>query len=212
MPSETGRIFIVDDDEAIRDSLRVLLESVGFTGVSTFSSARDFLERATPEAGDCLLVDVHMPEMGGLELQAELAARGSGVAVIVMTGHGEVPMAVRAMKAGAIDFLEKPIAEALLLDCIRRALALGAARSREADEMNETDRRLKSLTPREREVLEGMVEGRPNKLIAHDLGISPRTVEIHRARVMEKMEARSLSALVRMALAAGIGPGGDMGR
>jgi two-component system response regulator FixJ len=212
VPSETGRIFIVDDDAAIRDSLRVLLESVGFAAVTTFASARDFLDRATPSPGDCVLVDVHMPDMGGLELQAELAARGSGVSVIVMTGHGEVPLAVRAMKAGAVDFLEKPIAEALLLDCIRRALALGAARSRHAEEASETERRLKTLTPREREVLQGMVEGRPNKAIAHDLGISPRTVEIHRARVMEKMEARSLSALVRMALAAGIGGGGDMGR
>jgi two-component system, LuxR family, response regulator FixJ len=208
VPSETRRIFIVDDDAAIRDSLRVLLESVGFAAVTTFASARDFLERATPEPGDCVLVDVRMPEMGGLELQAELAQRGSGVSVIVMTGHGEVPMAVRAMKAGAVDFLEKPIAEDLLLDCVRRGLALGAARSRQAEETSETDRRLKSLTPREREVLQGMVEGRPNKIIAHDLGISPRTVEIHRARVMEKMEARSLSALVRMALAAGVG-GGD---
>jgi two-component system, LuxR family, response regulator FixJ len=207
VPTKTRRIFIVDDDEAIRDSMRVLLESVGFSEVTTFGSARDFLESARPRSGDCLLVDVHMPDMGGLELQAELAARGSGVAVIVMTGHGEVPIAVRAMKAGAIDFLEKPIAEDLLLDCVRRGLALGAARARQAEEIDETDRRLQSLTPREREVLEGMVQGRPNKVIAHDLGISPRTVEIHRARVMEKMEARSLSALIRMALAAGIGHG-----
>ena len=209
MPSESHRIFIVDDDAAIRDSLRVLLEAAGFADVATYASARDFLERAGAVAGDCLLVDVRMPEMDGLALQAELAHRRSGISVIVMTGHGEVPIAVRAMKAGAVDFVEKPIAEDQLFDCVRRALALGAVENRRAEQAGETARRLKSLTPREREVLEGMVKGEPNKVIAHSLGISPRTVEIHRARVMEKMEARSLSTLVRMALAAGIGQGAE---
>jgi two-component system, LuxR family, response regulator FixJ len=205
--SDQHRIFIVDDDASIRDSLRVLLESAGFENVATYASARDFLAGAGAVAGDCLLVDVRMPEMDGLALQAELAQRRSGVSVIVMTGHGEVPIAVRAMKAGAVDFLEKPIAEEQLFDCVRRALALGAAQNRRAEEASETGRRLNSLTPREREVLEAMVKGQPNKVMAHTLGISPRTVEIHRARVMEKMEARSLSALVRMAIDAGIGGG-----
>jgi two-component system, LuxR family, response regulator FixJ len=209
MTSDQRRIFIVDDDASIRDSLRVLLESAGFENVVTCASARDFLDRAGAAAGDCLLVDVRMPEMDGLALQAELAQRRSGVSVIVMTGHGEVPIAVRAMKAGAVDFLEKPIAEEQLFDCVRRALALGAAQNRRAEEASETGRRLNSLTPREREVLEAMVRGQPNKVMAHTLGISPRTVEIHRARVMEKMEARSLSALVRMAIDAGIGGGGQ---
>jgi two-component system, LuxR family, response regulator FixJ len=209
VPSEPHRIFIVDDDASIGDSLRVLLEAGGFENVATYASARDFLERAGAVAGDCLLVDVRMPEMDGLALQTELAQRRSGVSVIVMTGHGEVPIAVRAMKAGAVDFLEKPIAEDQLFDCVRRALALGAAHNRRAEEASETARRLKSLTPREREVLEAMVQGHPNKIIAHAFGISPRTVEIHRARVMEKMEARSLSALVRAALEAGIGRGVD---
>lgn len=197
-------IFIVDDDDAIRDSLRFLLEAAGFKHIAVFGSSRGFLETATPHPGDCLLLDVHMPDMDGLELQAELNRRGIRLPIIVMTGHGDVPIAVRAMKAGAVDFLEKPFADELLLDSVRRALAHAAATSRENEEVGETVRRLEALTAREREVLDGMVAGRPNKVIAYDLGISPRTVEIHRARVMDKMQARSLSALVRVVLAAGV--------
>jgi two-component system response regulator FixJ len=143
--------------------------------------------------------------MDGLELQTEIKRRGIRLPTIVMTGHGDVPIAVRAMKAGAIDFIEKPFADDVLLESVRRALVLAAAVDREGAEVDAVRHHLETLTAREREVLEGLVAGRPNKVIAHDLGISPRTVEIHRARVMDKMQARSLSALVRMALAAGIG-------
>lgn len=205
--SEEPRIFIVDDDDAIRDSLQLLLQSSGFDGIVAYSSARAFLNEAQPKPGECLLLDVRMPEMDGLELQEELNRRGVKLPVIIMTGHADVPIAVRAMKAGAADFIEKPFAEEVLLDCIRRARAHAAEVQRERGEADETRRREQTLTSRERDVLRGMIAGRPNKLIAYDLGISPRTVEIHRARVMEKMQARSLSALVRMALTAGIEAG-----
>lgn len=199
-------IFIVDDDDTVRNSLSLLLETAGFKKTASYGSSDAFLAEAAPQAGDCLLLDIHMPGMDGLELQEELARRGIGVPVIMITGHGDVPIAVRAMKAGAADFIEKPFSEDILLASIRRALALGAAAQRK-DQMNgDIARRLATLTEREREVLEGMVAGHPNKLIVHHLGISPRTVEIHRARVMEKMQAQSLSALVRMALAVGIAP------
>jgi two-component system response regulator FixJ len=198
-------IFIVDDDDAIRDSLRLLLESAGFTRIVAHDSARGFLDRLPLQSGDCLLLDVRMPDMDGLELQTEIKRRGIRLPTIVMTGHGDVPIAVRAMKAGAIDFIEKPFADDVLLESVRRALVLAAAVDREGAEVDAVRHHLETLTAREREVLEGLVAGRPNKVIAHDLGISPRTVEIHRARVMDKMQARSLSALVRMALAAGIG-------
>jgi two-component system, LuxR family, response regulator FixJ len=197
-------IFIVDDDEAIRDSLQLLLESAGFKNVKIFGSSRRFLDQASPQSGDCLLLDVQMPDMDGLDLQEQVASRGIRLAVIVMTGHGDVPIAVRAIKAGAVDFIEKPFPDDLMLGSIRRALAHAAELGREREEAGETLRRLDTLTAREREVLDGMVEGQPNKVIAYKLGISPRTVEIHRARVMEKMQARSLSGLVRMVLAAGV--------
>jgi len=199
-------IFIVDDDEAVRDSLELLLQAAGFPQIATYESSLGFLASARPEPGDCLLLDVRMPDMDGLELQAELNRRAVRLPVIVMTGHGDVPIAVRAMKAGAADFIEKPFTDDLLIDGVRRALALSAETLRVSGETTEISRRFETLTAREREVLEGMVAGHPNKVIAHDLGISPRTVEIHRARVMNKMEARSLSALVRMAVAAGMAP------
>jgi two-component system response regulator FixJ len=205
--SDDATIFIVDDDEAIRDSLELLLRASGFANIVVYASARDFLAQAEPLPGECLLLDVRMPEMDGLELQEELNRRGLRLPVIIMTGHADVPIAVRAMKAGASDFIEKPFSDELLLDCVKRARQHAAEARRESEAADETRRRLGTLTPRERDVLTGMVAGRPNKLIAHDLGISPRTVEIHRARVMEKMQARSLSALVRMVLAAGIEAG-----
>jgi two-component system response regulator FixJ len=205
MPREPT-VFIVDDDDAIRDSLQLLLDVAGYARVAAYESSRRFLDTARPQPGDCLLLDVRMPDMDGLQLQAELNRRGVRLPTIVMTGHGDVPIAVRAMKAGAADFIEKPFSEDLLLASVRRALALGAEASRRGEETAETMRRLETLTAREREVLEGMVAGNPNKVIAHSLGISPRTVEIHRARVMDKMQAHNLSALVRMALAAGVAP------
>jgi two-component system response regulator FixJ len=197
-------IFIVDDDEAVRDSLQLLLQAAGFPQIGAYASSLQFLDAATPQPGDCLLLDVRMPDMDGLEVQAELNRRAIRLPVIVMTGHGDVPIAVRAMKAGAADFIEKPFQDDVLIASVRRALALSAETTRVSEEVSETVRRLETLTAREREVLEGMVAGHPNKVIAHDLGISPRTVEIHRARVMDKMDARSLSALVRMSLAAGV--------
>jgi two-component system response regulator FixJ len=193
-------VHIVDDDDAVRDSLSVLLESTGFA-VATYASAEAFL--AAPAAsGGCIVVDVRMPGMGGLELQEEVARRGSRIPVIVMTGHADVPLAVRAMKAGAFDFVEKPFDETALVAAVRRACDLGREVARAAAAEAALDERLALLTPREREVLDALVAGKPNKIIAFELSISPRTVEIHRARVMEKMQARTLSDLVRMTLAA----------
>jgi two-component system, LuxR family, response regulator FixJ len=198
-PSPRETVFIVDDDDAVRDSLQVLLESAGIT-VEAFASPTAFLGSSAPERPGCLLVDVRMPEMDGIELQEALTAANRRLPVIVMTGHADVPLAVRAMKAGAVDFIEKPFEDEVIIETVRRALELRPAANPEITQ------RLASLTPREREVLEGLVAGRANKVIAFDLDISPRTVEIHRARVMEKMQARSLSQLVRIALEAGILP------
>lgn len=198
-------IFVVDDDDAVRDSLRALLESAGLT-VEAYASGRAFLEGYAPHRRGCLLLDVRLPDMSGLELQRTLAAQGVGLAVIMITGHGDVPMAVNAMKAGAVDFIEKPYQDDTILGCIERARDLDrSARAREAS-TTDAAARIALLTAREREVLDHLIIGRPNKVIAHELGISARTVEVHRARVMEKMRADSLSHLVRMALAAGIDP------
>ncbi len=198
-------IFVVDDDEAVRDSLRALLGSAGLT-VEAYASGREFLEGYAPHRRGCLLLDVRLPDMSGLELQRTLAAQGVGLAVIMITGHGDVPMAVNAMKAGAVDFIEKPYRDDTILGCIERARDLDqSARARDGS-TTDTAARIALLTAREREVLDHLIIGRPNKVIAHELGISARTVEVHRARVMEKMQADSLSHLVRMALAAGIDP------
>jgi len=203
MPAKAN-VHIVDDDPAILDSLATLLESLGYK-VFAYEGAKAFLG-TNPQGANCLMIDVRMPGMDGLELQAELARRGLKIPVIVMTGHAEVPLAVRAMKAGAVDFVEKPFEGNTLTDAIERAVKIG----RQTDQNQKIDAaiaaRLGQLTPREREVLEALVAGKPNKIIAFDLNISPRTVEIHRARAMEKMAARTLSDLVRMALSAGISP------
>jgi two-component system response regulator FixJ len=201
--AEAVRVVVIDDDEAVLDSLRMLLESEGFD-VETFDRASTFLQRSEGTVAGCLVTDVRMPEMDGLELLQALAARGPLPPVIVITGHGEVPMAVQAMKLGARDFVEKPFEPRLLLASIRDALARGSRAGGAADPV--IARRLALLTPREREVLDQLVIGRANKVIARELAISPRTVEIHRARVMEKMDAESLSQLVRMAIAAGVAP------
>jgi two-component system response regulator FixJ len=193
-------IHVIDDDEAVRDSLGLLLASAGHE-VVLHDSAAAFLRVATP--GDCVVSDVRMPEMDGLALQQALTERGIPVQLIFMTGHGDVPVAVRALKAGAVDFLEKPFPEEALLAAVRGAVEAGRQRQEETRQHETIRRRLDSLTPREREVLDGLVAGQANKAIAQDLGMSPRTVEVHRARVMEKMEARSLSHLVRQTLALG---------
>jgi len=201
--SVESTVFIVDDDEAVRDSLRALVETEGYA-VQDFSSATGFLDGfVQPEAG-CLVVDVRMPDMDGLALQAELADRGIGLPVIVVTGHGDVPLAVQAMKAGAVDFIEKPFNDQQMLDAIGRALEMAHDRQNQSSFAHEAKERVASLTPREAQVLEHLVAGHANKVIAYELGISPRTIEIHRAHVMEKMQARSLSDLVRMALEAGV--------
>ncbi|HET6521334.1 MAG TPA: response regulator FixJ [Geminicoccaceae bacterium] len=199
-------VFVVDDDEAVRDSLAVMLEAEGFA-VEAFAAGRTLLEALAPGGRvGCVVADVRMPDMDGLELLERLMARGGGPPVIIMTGHGDVPMAVRAMKAGAVDFIEKPFTPEIIVDTVQRALESCRRAAAAAEDDRGVSARLEQLTPREREVLERLVIGRPNKVIAHELGISPRTVEIHRARVMEKAGARSLPHLVRMALTAGIGP------
>jgi len=198
-------VFIVDDDDAIRDSLKLLLEAGGISRVVAYERARDFLDRGGPAAGDCLVVDVRMPDMDGLELQQALVDRAVDMPVIVMTGHGDIPMAVRALKAGANDFIEKPFSDEIMLDAVHRALARATRDRRQSEEVADIRACHETLTDREREVFQAMTAGHPNKVIAHLLGISPRTVEIHRARVMEKMRAKSLSGLVRMAIEAGLG-------
>src|SRR5262245_23211633 len=188
------RVFVIDDDEAVRDSLGLLLESAGHQ-VRSFGSALDFLAAAPALLPGCVIVDVRMPDMGGLELQQRLVQQQARFPVIGITGHGDIAMAVRAMKAGAVDFVEKPFAEEAILAGVRGALErLEAA----ADLDGHAAAALARLTPRERDVLQGLVAGLPNKAIAYDLAISPRTVEIHRARVMAKMQARSFSELVRL--------------
>lgn len=198
-------VYIVDDDDAVRDSLSVLLEAVGHR-VRKFGLARDFLDAAPTLPSGCVIVDIRMPEMDGLELQRALNEQALDFVVIVITGHGDVPLAVRAMKAGALDFIEKPFATPTILASVEAALSRLES-VEERDPVAEAAlAKLELLSPREREVLEGLLAGLPNKTIAYDLAISPRTVEIHRARVMDKMGARSLSELIRCALAAGLQP------
>lgn len=199
------RAYIVDDDEAVRDSLSALLASKGYA-VTSFASAREFLAVAPSLAAGSLIVDIRMPEMDGLTLQQQLIERNLGFPLIVITGHGDVPLAVRAMKAGAVDFIEKPFAAEAILMSLEAAFARLAGPAEQDPVARAAVNNLNLLSPREREVLGGLLAGLPNKSIAYDLGISPRTVEIHRARVMDKMGARSLSELIRLALAAGIRP------
>ena len=194
-------IFVVDDDEDVRESMRVLLEASGFAA-EAFDSAGSFLDSGWESRTGALLADIRMPDMDGLTLQEELARRKATLPVIIMTGHADVPLAVRAMKAGAIDFLEKPVDDSILVDSIRRALDAAKATIDAVAETQEASSRIAALTDRERKVMELMAAGRPNKIIAYELDISPRTVEIHRARVMEKMHAKSLAELVRMVVAA----------
>lgn len=194
-------VHVVDDDAAIRDALRLLLKSSGMR-VETFASAEEFLGACRPPLSGCLLVDVRMPGMSGLELQERLATHGIRLPVIVITGHGDVAMAVRAMKAGAVDFIEKPFDNAALLECLRNTLARAADAHQHEMKSAEVAARLALLTQREREVMQLLIAGKSNKVIAADLAISARTVEVHRAKIMEKLKARSLADVVRIALAA----------
>lgn len=193
-------VFVVDDDQAMRNSLKWLIESVGVQ-VESFASADDFLAQYQPGRAGCLVLDVRMPGMSGLELQEHLMRQNIHIPAVIITGHGDVPMAVRAMKAGAVDFIEKPFNDEALLDAIRRAIAYEEQQRSQQSEHLQIQQRLAHLTPREHEVMEMVTEGKSNKEIANALGVSAKTIEAHRARVMEKMQAGSLAELVRMALA-----------
>lgn len=192
-------VHIVDDDEAIRESLTLLLDASGVKA-RAHASAEAFLDTPDLAGPGCVIADVRMPGMSGLELQTMLSRRRIALPVIIITGHGDVAMAVLALKAGAVDFIEKPFDEDVLLNVVRHALESGERAYRERRKLADVEARIVDLTPREREVMDLVVQGLPNKAMAVELDISVRTVEIHRARVMEKMEAQSLSDLVRMAL------------
>ncbi len=196
MGHSTPLVYVVDDDDAIRDSLMMLLRSIGLAGQS-YASATDFLDAYDPKQHSCLITDIRMPGMSGLDLQRELREHGAPIPIILITGHGDVPMAVEAMKEGALDFIEKPFRDQELLDRVQQALTWDDDHRSKNLEALSIQERLATLTPRESEVMDLVVQGHANKVIAQDLGVSQRTVEIHRARVMEKMNMRSLAALVR---------------
>ena len=198
MREEKPIIYVVDDDASVRDSTELMLKSVGFN-VKTFGSAQDFLKANLQEDLGCLVLDVRMPEISGLDLQEKLVSAKTPLPVIFITGHGTVPMSVRAMKAGAVDFLQKPFEEQDLLDAINRAIAEQREIKSKKDQAEELQLRLEALTPREYEVFSLLVTGMANKEIAFELGASERTIKAHRARIMEKMNAGSLADLVRFA-------------
>lgn len=196
-------ILVVDDDPSMRKSMARLLSSAGFA-VKIFASAAEFLDSGLPGGPACLVLDVKMPGKSGLDLQEEMAARGIFLPIVFITGHGTVPMSVRAMKGGALDFLEKPFDRRTLLSAIAKAVEKDRQARRDRGELAEIERRVASLTPREREVLEGVVAGRLNKQIAGGLGIAEKTVKVHRGRVMEKMRVSSVAELVHLASRAGV--------
>lgn len=208
--SDTPVVYIVDDDEAVRESVAALLSSHGYT-VETFGHPEDFLRAATPHSRGCALLDVRLPELSGIEVLKTLSEAGVRLPVVMITAYGDVPLAVSAMRAGAVDFLEKPYAEEDLLASIADALAHQQKEENDEGERALVASRVATLTPRELEVLDLLVAGKQNKQIAYDLGISPRTVEIHRARVMEKMAATNLSHLVRMVITARVSGGAHAG-
>jgi two-component system response regulator FixJ len=199
MNTQTPTVMVVDDDAGVRNAMRALLKSVGLDS-ALFASAQEFLTGYQPTQPGCLLLDIRMPGMSGLELQQHLNLRGAFIPVIFMTGHGDIPMAVEAMQHGAFDFLQKPFRDQDLLDRIQRAIVRDDELRKSLGEHARIKTHLDSLTPREREVLDLMTQGKQNKVIGQDLGVSPRTIEIHRARVMEKMGAHSVAELVRMML------------
>ena len=196
-----GTIYIVDDDQAIRHAMSLLMKSVGLQ-CEIFESADDFLSEHSNDRSGCLVLDIRMPGMGGLELQEKLREMDCTLPVIFITGHGDIPMAVEAMQKGAFDFIQKPFRDQELLDRIQDALKTEREQRSRREKQSVVRDKLSRLTKREHEVFDLVVTGKPNKIIAHELGVSQRTVEIHRARVMEKMEARSLADLVRMQLTA----------
>jgi len=199
--SDTRLIHLVDDDEAVRRSAGFMLKTSGFR-VQAYESGVELLKAAPKLESGCILLDIRMPGMDGLEVQQSLKDKGVALPVIIMTGHGDVSLAVQAMKAGAIDFIEKPFEKAVLMSAVEQAFDRLQRAETHRDRADDAAVRLQSLTPREREVLDGLAKGLPNKTIAYDLGISARTVEIHRANLMTKLEVRSLSEALRIAFAA----------
>lgn len=197
-------VHIIDDEDAIRRSAGYMLKTSGYA-VETWPSGAAFLKDARHATQGCVLLDIRMPDVDGLEVQRLLGERGVAMPVVIMTGHGDIGIAVRAMKAGAVDFLEKPFEKAALLGAIEAAFARLDAAGDAAARAAEAELILGALTPRERDVLDGLARGLPNKTIAYDLGISPRTVEVHRANLMAKLDVRSLSDALRIAFAAGLG-------
>jgi two-component system, LuxR family, response regulator FixJ len=201
MKEKPATVFVVDDDDAVRTSLRLLLKSVGLP-VETFGSAQEFLDAFDADRAGCLVLDIRMPGMSGLELQQKLNEIHAITPIVFITGHGDVPMAVEAMQHGAVDFIQKPFRDQDLIDRINQALERDKDNRAGLKERDAIRRRMEQLTPREREVLDLVTQGKANKVIAGDLNVSQRTVEIHRARVMEKMGASSLAHLVRMVIEA----------
>jgi FixJ family two-component response regulator len=199
--TDEPKVFVVDDDAAMRDSLQWLIQSVG-VAVETFATAEEFLAAYDPSRPGCLVLDVRMPGMGGLNLQQELNRREIGLPILIVTGYAEVPMAVRALKAGAFDFIEKPFSDQLLLERVRQAITLDREIRHARAVRAEAALRVARLTPREREVMELVIVGHPNKIIADRLGLSPKTVEVHRSQVMRRLEVDSLAELVRLVILA----------
>jgi len=198
MGAETAVVFVVDDDAGVRAGTRSLLASMGFE-VQTFESASEFLGSKRPEVPSCLVLDVRLPGLSGLDLQRELVASGTSIPIIFITGHGDVPMSVEAMKGGAVEFLTKPFRDQQLLEAVQHAIARDRVEREKRAEVAEVRRRYESLTPREREVMVRVVAGRLNKQIAFELGTAEITVKLHRAQVMQKMQVESLAALVQLA-------------
>ena len=201
--AEKTVVHVIDDDAAMRDSLAFLLDVNGFRP-EVFESSNAFLAKVANSAPACVISDIRMPGMNGIELVRKLKSDGNECPVILITGHGDVALAVEAMKAGAVDFIEKPFDDAVLLDAIRAALEARSSGPGDSASRAEAQSRLAELSPRERDVLQGVVAGKINKIIAHELSISPRTVEVYRANLMAKTGARSVSELMRIALAAGL--------
>jgi two-component system response regulator FixJ len=191
-------VFVVDDDEAICESLRLLIGDIGLE-VRTFTSARQFLSQYDPSQAGCLVLDVRMSGMSGLELQSRLGESGWWIPIIIITGHADVPMAVEAMKAGAMDFIEKPFRDQVLLESIQKATELDSRTRRQWKEARDVQSRLRLLTEREREVMDRLVAGKTNKSIAYELGISPKTADFHRANILQKVGVNSVVELVRLA-------------
>ena len=202
MPSK-GKVYVIDDDEAMRDSLNFLLASTGF-GVVLFESAQIFLDALPDLAFGCVLSDVRMPGIDGIELLNRMKARNSPLPIVIMTGHGDIPLAVGAMKLGAVDFLEKPFDDDRLVAMIETAIRRAEPAAKSEALTQDIVARVATLSPRERQVMDGLIAGLSNKLIARDYDISPRTIEVYRANVMTKMQANSLSELVRLAMRAGL--------